>query len=63
MKILKQILMIQLATIILVILIPFLPLSKQLRQEWIGVAHQVHWAGVLTIQEIKNQYRTLTNTW
>ncbi len=63
MKILKQILMIQLATIILVILIPFLPLSKQLRQEWIGVAHQVHWAGVLTIQAIKNQYRTLTNTW
>ena len=63
MKILKQILMIQLATIILVALIPFLPLSKQLRQEWVGVAHQIHWAGVLTIQAIKNQYRTLTNTW
>ena len=55
--------MIQLATIILVALIPFLPLSKQLRQEWVGVAHQIHWAGVLTIQAIKNQYRTLTNTW
>ena len=63
MKIIKQILLIQLATIILVVLIPFLPLSKQLRQEWIGIAHQVHWAGVLTIQAIKNQYRTLTNTW
>ena len=63
MNILKQILMIQLATIILVVLIPFLPLSKQLRQEWIGIAHQVHWAGVLTIQAIKNQYRALTNTW
>ena len=55
--------MIQLATIILVVLIPFLPLSKQLRQEWIGIAHQVHWAGVLTIQAISYQYRTLTNTW
>ena len=63
MNILKQILMIQLATIILVVLIPFLPLSKQLRQEWIGIAHQVHWAGVLTIQAISYQYRTLTNTW
>lgn len=63
MKILKQILLIQLATIILVVLIPFLPLSKQLRQEWIGLVHQVHWAGVLTIQAIKNQYRTLTGTW
>ena len=56
MNILKQILMIQLATIILVVLIPFLPLSKQLRQEWVGVAHRIHWAGVLT-------YRTLTSTW
>lgn len=63
MKILKQILMIQLATILLVVLIPFLPLSKQLRQEWIGVAHQIHWAGVLVVQAIKNEYRTLTNTW
>ena len=63
MKILKQILMIQLATIILVILIPFLPLSKQLRNEWIGAAHQVHWAGVLTIQAIKNHYKTIFNKW
>lgn len=63
MNIIKQILMIQLATIILVVLIPFLPLSKQLRKEWLGVAHRVQWAGVLTIQAIKNQYRTLTNTW
>ena len=55
MKIIKQILLIQLATIILVVLIPFLPF-KQLRQEWIGIAHQVHWAGVLTIQAIKNHY-------
>lgn len=55
--------MIQLATIILVVLIPFLPLSKQLRNEWLGVAHRIQWAGVLTIQAIKNQYRTLTDTW
>ena len=63
MYIIKQILMIQLATIILVVLIPFLPLSKQLRNEWLGVANRIQWAGVLTIQAIKNQYRTLTGTW
>lgn len=63
MKIIKQILMIQLATILLVILIPFLPLSKQLRNEWINITHQVHWAGVLVVQAIKNHYKTIFNKW
>jgi len=63
MNIIKQILMIQLICIALVLIAPIAMCTKQSRQEWLACAHKVQWTGVLTIQAIKNQYRTLTNTW